>query len=242
MAARNATRLTRDELISALQRMVKVRRHEGIAIRDFCESLGISDRQVYREFGSWRKLREAANLKTPRAPIHEQFSNQELIREYQRVVHELGRLPSELEFNRKAKCCYATLKKRFGGVAGIRRVLQITEDADASDREDAGKPSLFRPSEHSPKRVPIGPDYLRQEWANVRIAFAVTSSEYRGQDSLDFDILFCLQHNWPPCPCKVIELQEVWRHPCDRKPEERTSPAEQEGHIRPAPPNGDGVS
>ena len=152
-------------------------------------------------------------FRTPRAPVREQFSNAELIREYQRIVHELGRLPREIEFDRKANCSYATLKKRFGGAAGIHRAFRVTEEADASAREAANEPSLFRQSEHSPKPLPMGPEYLRREWAQVRIAFAVTSNEYRGQESLDFDLLFCLNHNWPPCPCKVIELREVCQNP-----------------------------
>jgi hypothetical protein len=200
MPRKGSQRISREEILAALKRYAKGR-GEDVRMQDFCDWLEISPLAVTKHWGPWKDLRRAAGLKRPKAAPPVVFSEQFLLGEYRRICKELGRPPTESEFDKRAVCSMITLHKRFGSMANVRRRAQVADEYAAFFGKDLEMPE--RP------RLAWDHDWLKELWKRVRLGFALYSSTLRGKDPLPCDILFCALHDWPGCPIPVLVASDV---------------------------------
>lgn len=119
---------TRDELIKELQDVAE-ELGRAPSIREFREKSAMSKYHMLQEFGSWNAARNAADLDfiqtkygaaegepvgyTPTDPPP-QISEEELFDEIERLIEELGRIPTKLEMADIGKYGASTYEERFG--------------------------------------------------------------------------------------------------------------------------------
>jgi hypothetical protein len=191
-------KVTREELIRELAWLAK-RRGEKVTQRDLMNHLSCSHDAIHRHFATWKELRHAAGLKTPRAPGRPAFSDADLCDEYNRLRGLLGREPTVVEFNKLARCCYSTLKRRFGDDAEIWR---RTKSREAFVQVHGYNLPPQRPSRSAMNR-------LSEAWQSLKIGFALHSSDLKGIPAEQFDVVLCLRADWPGCPWATVELRDL---------------------------------
>lgn len=200
MPARGFEKISREEVVQALQRYAKTH-GENITLAQFARRLGVSATVIYSRWGRWHELRRAAGLKRPRKPATLQYSDTFLLSEYRRVTREVGHPPSMAEFNQRSTCRLGTLMKRFGNLKDIRRRARIQEDFV----REFGWDKLL------PRKPKLTWDeaWLAELWTRVRIGFALYSSDLMHLKPFPFDVVFCARHDWPVCPAAVLVAEAV---------------------------------
>ena len=114
VSRRPQQRRYRSEDILARLRELVAERGPRITRAEFTRETGISDTTLTRHFGGWMMLRRRAGL-VPRMEVAKRLSDDELLETFDGVARKLGRVPTEMEFNRIAKRVrMQTLYKRFG--------------------------------------------------------------------------------------------------------------------------------
>ncbi len=74
------------------------------------------------------------------------------------------------------------------------------------------------PEGATPSGLPVDVRWLRNRWHQLRITFALHSSDFRDRPAHDWDLLIVLDHDWPPCPVKVIPLSDILPETSDVQP------------------------
>lgn len=92
---------------------------ERLTLERFCREAGVSVASVFHYFESWRALRRAAGLTTPRANSGSKWTAQAILEEYERVTRQLGWCPGLYEFVDRARCSTTPVIQRFGGIRGL---------------------------------------------------------------------------------------------------------------------------
>jgi hypothetical protein len=207
------------EIIASLRDLAQSR-GENITLHEFCSHLGISQSTLLRRCGRWQNLRTAAGLKRPRAPLHTEFSDSQLIDEYRRIATFLGRPPRESEFNRLSPARYSTLIRRFGDSDALHRRARIRDEYE----ETFGKQDL---TDDRPQ-IAWDESWLRKLWPRIRVRYALRSSDLREQFNRSrgegageahgrtavgvdtpCDVIFCAVHDWPTSPVPVLVAARV---------------------------------
>ena len=116
--------LTREDLIAAARRA-----SEGsgktLTRREFVKSSGISEWHINRLFpeGRWTELRTLAGL--DRHPLdYDARDTEQLLIEFDRVVKDLGKIPTAALLNKKAQFSYESFKRKFGGLKATVQAYQ----------------------------------------------------------------------------------------------------------------------
>lgn len=110
--------LTRDNLVDAA-REAQAKIDQPLTRRKFCQITGISEWQIRRLFpkGLWTEIRDLAGI--GRHPLdRREYTDEELLTEFHRVVQEVGEIPTWSVFISKAKVSRESLTRRFGGLQG----------------------------------------------------------------------------------------------------------------------------
>jgi len=94
-----------------------------LSIEDFRKATGITERPVYRLFGTWETFLQAAGLQ-----IHPNYNrkipDEELFREYWRVAEELAHPPSYSELANHSRHSIGVYENRFRGYRRFRAKAQ----------------------------------------------------------------------------------------------------------------------
>jgi len=118
------TKYTRDEIIEAAKK-VAAEVDEPLSFPDFVRLSGITRYHIERAFpeGSWSEVKRLAELE--RHPMDKgRLSDDELLREFHRVVSKLGRIPTWVVFAAHANVADSTVSVRFGGRRGTLKRYQ----------------------------------------------------------------------------------------------------------------------
>lgn len=204
--SRRFTQLTREQILDCFQWMSFGRplgREGDFSYREFHRQTGICHRQIARHFGTWSNLRREMGLE-PRAKRKNSYSLDELFEKYHEVVLKVGRPATFHEIGRWCEVTPATLRTRIGN----RPELDRAYEAWLRRRED---PAPRRPA--AGDNPPRSHDWLRNRWFGLRVGFEIRSSDYKGREVDGLDALIVLEHNWPACPVRVVELQEALPEP-----------------------------
>lgn len=112
---------TQDELIEILKEFDSKKENDFRAA-DFFSETEITSHQVYTLFpnGGWKELKERAGLE-PHPGATLKNSDEELIKEYHRIVETVGNIPSWVVFGSLANISGGTLRRRFGRTNGVLR-------------------------------------------------------------------------------------------------------------------------
>ncbi|ODA28488.1 hypothetical protein [Planctopirus hydrillae] len=100
------------EILKSLRELVE-RLGPEISLQRFTRETGISTTKVFAHWQSWSHLKRYAGLK-PRAPMPKIYTDEELLREMNRVCCEINHYPTCSEFDRLARVKWQTLERRFG--------------------------------------------------------------------------------------------------------------------------------
>jgi hypothetical protein len=110
--------ITRESIIEAAKEEAK-QVAEPLSRKDFVRITGISMHQIYTKFpeGGWAKIRELAGL--GHNPKHNlPIADDDLLKEYHRVVSIVGDIPTWAIFNDKANISADVISRRFGRLKG----------------------------------------------------------------------------------------------------------------------------
>ncbi len=137
----------KEELIAAIQSVAAKLKRDYVSITEFTKQTRISERPVYRIFGTWEQFVREAGLSIH--PAHKQkIPNESLFKEFFRITSQLGRFPLYQELS-LAKYSSGTFEGRFGTYSdfkihalqyGIERGLVEPDIA----RQELAKPSRKR--------------------------------------------------------------------------------------------------
>jgi len=110
--------ITRESIIEAAKEAA--RQVAGPLSRaDFVRITGISEYHIYKIFpqGGWSEVRQLAGLgRNPKQTVA--LSDDELLREYHRIVTTIGDIPTWFVFNDMANISADVVRRRFGGSQG----------------------------------------------------------------------------------------------------------------------------
>lgn len=110
--------MTNDQLLHHLRRFADD--HPTLTLADFCRALGISHNVIYRRFGSWRNMREAAGLPRHR-PHCPAYSEADILADLLQVYRRAGRCPGHSDHIRwGGRISPTTIAKRYGCWRGVR--------------------------------------------------------------------------------------------------------------------------
>jgi hypothetical protein len=110
--------ITRETIIEAAK-TAKAKLKQPISRPDFVRSSGISQYHIYRLFpdGGWSEVKRIVGLE--RHPKdNEPVSDDQAMREFNRVASELGRIPTWAQFAARAAISADVIRRRFGGLQG----------------------------------------------------------------------------------------------------------------------------
>lgn len=115
---RGVSELSREEVVAEVRRIASRLGMDTLRREDFARESKISLYQVYSLFpdDGWRGVLEAAELRVPFQGVA--IPEDTLLAEFHRVVSEMGRIPTGLQFDARGQVSYGVLKKRFGGIQG----------------------------------------------------------------------------------------------------------------------------
>ena len=204
MKHRRKKPLTRQQILDAFLWMSGSDAGAGISVERFFEHTGIPLNQIRRHFGSWGAFREELGL-APRAPTRKYFSDDDILRQFHQSVERLGRFPTIQEFDAATGVSTTTLYRRFGPLARV----------EARYRTWLAQQQF--PDPHGPNRqVDANPPrdviWLRNRWFNLRVGFELRSSDFKGREPDACDFLGVLEHDWPACPVRILELHQALPH------------------------------
>ncbi|ADG66857.1 hypothetical protein Plim_1014 [Planctopirus limnophila DSM 3776] len=156
------------EILRSLRKLVE-RLGPEISLQRFTRETGISTTKVFAHWQSWSHLRRYAGLKR-RAPMPKIYTDEELLREMNRVCGEINHYPTRSEFDRLARLKWQTLERRFGPKEQIIRVyrewlhphqagLSKPESEGIAEAKDGSRievPEFLRgcPLDHEPTMIP----------------------------------------------------------------------------------------
>ncbi|ODS31867.1 MAG: hypothetical protein SCARUB_03012 [Candidatus Scalindua rubra] len=102
----------KEELIVAVQNLAAKLKRDYVSITEFTKQTVISDRPIYRIFGTWEQFVREAGLNLH--PAHKQkIPDESLFKEFFRITSQFGHFPSYKELN-LAKYSSGTFEGRFG--------------------------------------------------------------------------------------------------------------------------------
>jgi hypothetical protein len=199
---------TRREMLERLREVVHGE-GRGVTLRVFLERTGVPESQIRREFGTWTAMRREAGLR-PEDRDRSQVPDDQLWEEYAQVVKQLSRLPSTEELDRLGRFSARTYRDRFGPQAKLKRAFRawLLEQRPPAEDERICNVTADAPRNGTPD-LPL----LRSRWRKLRVTFAVRSSDFRDRPVQDWELLVVLEHDWPNCPLKVLELSDVVGNP-----------------------------
>ena len=145
--------VTTDEVLREIRRLV-AERGDTLTKLQFAKDTGLTDHHIKKVFPrGWAEAREAAGLSgTAARPLR--ISDDEVMRNYHRIVGELGRLPSQAEYTRRSPHSHAVLR-RFGGVRAAARRYRLWLEANP---ELAAQPMLPATTTGIIEQLPAPPD------------------------------------------------------------------------------------
>jgi len=110
--------LSRESVIAEVREIANRLGVDTVRRGDFARESTTSLYQVSNLFpdDGWRGVLEAAGLRVAfqNVPIPDDT----LLEEFHRIVNEMGRIPTAIQFDARADFSFATYKKRFGGIQG----------------------------------------------------------------------------------------------------------------------------
>lgn len=152
---------TREDLVKAA-RKAQEKVDGPLTRRGFIEITGISERQIDRLFpeGRWTEIRELAGI-SRHPQDRREYTDDEVLAEYHRVVNEVGSIPTWAIFTAEANISRDTLARRFGGLQGTLKAyaswlkqhdphspfLELVQSQ--SRHEIPSPPSLTAPTENA---------------------------------------------------------------------------------------------
>jgi hypothetical protein len=105
--------MERQQAIDELKRVASLLEKSTLSRREFNRHAHFSSSAVERTFGSWNRAVEAAGL-SPNTS-NTRLSDEELQREFRRVVDALAKTPTRSEFFAEGKHSASIYEQRFGG-------------------------------------------------------------------------------------------------------------------------------
>lgn len=193
--------ITRQEILDVLQEFVFDRGGQ-VTLREFVSEAGIAESQIRKHFGSWTDLRKEHGW-TGDERDHTQHTDETLWEAYHSLVERLRRFPTNAEIDQHSAFAARTYYTRFGTQAKMRmKYARWLHKQQAS----GGRQS---PDEGEQTGPPADVRWLRNRWQQLRITFALCSSEFRGRQPHEWDLIVVLDHDWPACPVKVIRLSDI---------------------------------
>jgi hypothetical protein len=155
---------SRETIIAEVRAIADRLGADTVRREDFARESSISLHQVYGLFpdDGWRGVLEAAGLRVAfqNVPIPDET----LLEEFDRVVSEMGRVPTIVQFDSRANFSYAVYKRRFGGIQGTLKRYQSWLELH---RPDAAELQLIQAkSRHEIVTPQATPTIARtQQWA-----------------------------------------------------------------------------
>lgn len=199
---------TRREMLERLRDVVE-QEGRGVTLRAFLKQSGVPESQIRSEFGTWAAMRREAGLR-PEDRDRTQVSDHQLWEEYTRIVKQLNRTPSTEELDRLGRYSARTYRNRFGPQAKLKRAFRqwLLRQQPETREERFCNVTDDAPPEGTPD-LPL----LRSRWRELKVTFEVRSSDFRDRAVQDWELLVVLEHDWPACPLKVLELSDVVGNP-----------------------------
>lgn len=200
MKNRRKKNLTRQQILDCF-RWMSHGPGENVSSDKFTKHTGIPMTQVRWHFGSWKTLRSELGL-NPRASCGKQYSVDDLCRHYHACVEKLGRFPSVQEFELHTGISASTFYRRVGKLPAFQQRYaswlhrQQLPDPHGHNRQVVANP---------PRDVV----WLRNRWFNLRVGFELRSSDFKGREPDACDFLVVLEHDWPACPVRILELHQA---------------------------------
>ena len=190
--------VSREDLVSELQ---KLARETGgdVTLHEFCSRTGFGPATVYRQFGTWSGLRREAGL-SARFRMPRLYSDDELMGDFERVVQLLDKVPTNAELNQLSRFSLGTYLRRFGNRSGIKQACVDYVDRRRAAQAAAGIPQALR------RLIPANDPWVLDMWRKVRVSLLVYSSHLQQFQREWPELVVCLKHDWPECPCPVLEL------------------------------------
>jgi hypothetical protein len=200
MKHRRKARLTRQQILDCF-RWIRSDAGEGITVEEFVDRTGVPLSQVRQHFGNWAGLREELGL-PPRARIRKRYSDDDILRQFHESAERLGRFPTIREFDAATGVSTTTLYRRFGPLAKVEQRYR-----EWLRRQHWPEPTGYnRQVDANPPRDVV---WLRNRWFNLRVGFELRSSDFKGREPDACDFLVVLEHDWPACPVRVLELHQA---------------------------------
>ena len=139
------TVITREAIIEAAK-AAAAKAGAPISRADFERISGISQYHIYRDFpdGGWSEVKKLAGLE--RHPKdNEALSDDQVMREFNRVASELGRIPTWAQFAARATISADVIRRRFGGLQGtLKHYRAWLEETRRMNRVRRSWPSSMR--------------------------------------------------------------------------------------------------
>lgn len=113
------SKFTKEKIISAAKQASNQTKGP-LSRSEFIRKTGISEWQINKFFpeGRWSEVKRLAGI--DRHPMdRKSLSDQELLKEFDKVVSDLNSVPTTTVFDQKASISYDVIKRRFGGIKGI---------------------------------------------------------------------------------------------------------------------------
>jgi hypothetical protein len=194
--------LTRQQVIDCFRWMrTGVDAGESITSHQFLEHTGVTMREIRRHFGSWSGLRRELGL-YHRARPRKRWSVDDLCREFHSCVVKLGKLPSVQEFDRITGISASTFYRRIGNMKKFQSVYGVWLRKQHWPDANVHNPQI----DANPPRDVV---WIRRKWFSLRVGFELRSSDFRGREPDACDFLVVLEHDWPACPVRILELHQV---------------------------------
>jgi hypothetical protein len=153
--------LTREDIVAAA-RQAQAKTDKPLTRRKFIQVTGITEWQINRLFseGRWTAIRKLAGI--ARHPMdRREYSDEEVLAGFHRVVEEVGNIPTWAVFMAKAKISRESLTRRFGGLQGTLKAY-----ASCLKKNHPESPFLELVQSQSRHEIPPSPtptpDSLRQ--------------------------------------------------------------------------------
>lgn len=197
------------EMLEALREVV-LDEGRGVTLKSFLAHSGVPESQIRREFGSWEAMRRKAGLRREDRN-RQQISDEALWEEYNELVKQYGRLPTRFQIDRYSRFSSRTYWERFGSQTQIKAAFARWLKEQQTPPED--DQPITNPTADAPREGTPDVAWLRQQWRQLKVTFEVRSSDFRERPLQDWELLVVLEHDWPGCPIKVIELSDVAGNP-----------------------------
>ena len=111
---------SKEVILDKIREIATTLKRNYLALGEFQKESGISERPIYRLFGSWEQAVKEAGLNIH--PAHNiKIPDDNLFQEYFRVTEELGHFPSYNEFSQKSENSIGVYENRFGNFTEFRK-------------------------------------------------------------------------------------------------------------------------